>query len=347
MSQQHNHALEVKQELIKLGIISTETSFVCSNQIMTGGSSCILFELCFENPSHKFIQKIFRFKTSYEAAKIEYNNLKVLFEYNLSVPQPYFLKLVPNTRNLPYYVMEKIEGLRLIDVKAKCPEKYEQLTEKLLRELNKIHNLDYQLFPEIPIDNIQENQFGSIERKLEICKIYLERYPEELNEFKPVFDWLEKNKIHYPCENLVVTHGDYHSYNIIVQENQEFKIIDWNTMSVTDFRMDVAYTATSESYFDEKQTFKDRMKNVSLIARIYEKISERKIDGLDYFMILVCTFNLIRLYSQINNPNMTGENEDAIDFFHTVKDYFLFLAYLIRETCNVELKQIKEYFAEK
>jgi len=186
MSRHYNHALEVQQELIKLNEISTESSFVGSNQIMTGGSACILFELCFENPSRKFIQKIFRFKTSIEAAKNEYNNLKALFESDLNVPQPYFLKLIPNTRNLPYYVMEKIEGLRLADVKAKHPDKYEQLIEKLLKEMQKIHNLNPQLFPEIPFANIQENPFAPIDKKLTICKIYLERYPEELIEFKPV-----------------------------------------------------------------------------------------------------------------------------------------------------------------
>ncbi|NHJ48141.1 MAG: phosphotransferase [Asgard group archaeon] len=344
MSQEHEHILEVQQELIKLGEISKESTFVKSNQIMTGGSVCILFELCFENPTRRFIQKIFRFKTSYEGAKLEYTNLKTLFENNLSVPQPYFLKPIPNTRNLPYYVMEKIEGLRLVDVKVRNPDKYEQFIEQLLKEMYKIHNLDSQSFPTIPIDNIEENPFAPIDKKLEICKIYLERYPEELTEFKPVVNWLEKNKTLYPCDKLVVTHGDYHSFNILVQENLELVILDWNAMSITDFRMDVAYTANSESYFDEKQTFKDRMKRASLIANIYEKISGRSIEGLHYFMILVSTFNLIRLYSQINNPDMTGENKDAIDFFFTVKDYFLFLANLIRETCNVELEQVEEYF---
>ena len=339
------HALEVQRELEKLSIIPTDSSLVSYNRTIGGGSANIFFELSFENSSRIFLQKIFLYKDCDESATFEYNTLKTLFENNLNVPQPYFLKATPNTRNSPYFVMEKIEGLRLVDVKIRNPSLYDQLMEKLLKGLFKIHNLDLRLFPTIPIPNIQENPYAPIDQKLTVFKIYLEGCPEELKELKPVFEWLERNKTHYPCEELVVTHGDYHSFNILVQEDQVFKILDWNSMSLNDFRMDVAYTVTTESYFDEKQTSKERLNRASLLASKYERISGKKIEGLLYFMILGCNFNLIRLYSQIHNPNITGETKETIAFFHSVNDYFLFLAYVIEETCNLELKQIKEYFS--
>ncbi len=351
MSLKHNHAFEVQQELAKLGLIEADSRLVSYDQISGGGATGTIFELCFENPSVKFIQKIDNYdmggdeREEYEINfKFEYIQLKTLFENGLSVPQPYFLKLVPNTRNLPYYVMEKVEGLRLVEVKERNPDQYEQLMEKLLVKLYEIHNLAPQLFQPIPIDDVQKNPYASIDNKLKVFKIYLDGYPEELKEIKPIYVWLEKNKTHYPCEKLVVTHGDYHSFNIIVQRNQEFKTIDWGSLSLRDFRTDVAYTATTESYFDKEQTFEDRMARVSLIANIYEKISGQKIDGLVYFIVLTSAFNLIRLYSQINNPKMTGENEDTKEFFMQVSDYFLFLTYIIEKTCKIELKQIKEYF---
>ena len=181
---------------------------------------------------------------------------------------------------------------------------------------------------------------------MEIFKLYLDAYPEDLIELKPVYEWLNQNKTHYPCEKLVITHGDYHSFNILVEENQDFKILDWSSLFLRDFRMDVAYTATTESYFDKKQTTKDRMKRVLMISNIYEQISGRKIEGLSYFMILGCFFNLIRIYSQMNNPNITGENEDTKDFFKIVSDYFLFLAEIIEQNCKTKLNQIYEYFKE-
>ena len=345
MEQQLNHALEVQQELEKLNVIPADSTLVSYKRAKGGGAAHMLFELCFEDPPREFLQKISTYKDGQEYLELEYNTLKILFENNLSVPQPVFIKLVPNTRNLPYFIMEKIEGVSFAEVKGKNPDLYEQLTEKQFKELLKIHNLDLSVFPSIPIPNIVENPYAAIDEKLSIFKLYLDGFPKELEELLPVYKWLVENKFQYPCKELVVTHGDFHSFNIMVGKNQELIIIDWGAISITDFRMDVAYSVTTESYIDDEQISDTRMKRAILATSIYEKLSGKKIEGLAYFMILACNFNLIRLYSQINNPNITGENEDTAAYFHTVKDYFLFIAYVIEETCNVELKQIKEYFS--
>ncbi len=337
-------ALEVKDELVNFSEITANSQLISYNQIIGGGTSNHIYELCFENPSIKFIQKVFADYVDNSDTELEYSNHKILFENNINVPQPYFIKLTPNTRNRSYFVMEKVDGPRLVDVKEAYPELYEQLIRKLMQELYKIHTLDPKLFPKILLPNIQENPFAPIDRKLEICQIYVENCPEELKELIPVHEWLEKNKINYPCEKLVVVHGDYHSFNILVTDDKDFKILDWNALGISDFRMDVAYTATPESYTSKTQSSEDRMKRANQIVGVYEEISKNKVEGLPYFMILSSTFNLIRLYSMINNTNITGENEETENFFRSVSDYFLFLRYLVKENCNIELHQIKEFF---
>ena len=216
MEEQLNHALEVQQELVRLNVIPADSSLVSYRRIKGGGAAHIFFELCFENPSREFLQKISTYKDSKEYVELEYNTLKILFENNLSVPQPFFIKLVPNTRNQPYFIMEKIEGVSFAKVKGNNPNLYEQLTEKQFKELLKIHNLDLRVFPEIPIPNIEENPYAPIDDKLSIFKLYLDGFPKELEELLPVYKWLVKNRIQYPCEELVVTHGDFHSFNIMV-----------------------------------------------------------------------------------------------------------------------------------
>ncbi len=149
---------------------------------------------------------------------------------------------------------------------------------------------------------------------------------------------------HHRCKHIL--HGNIHSYNILVQENQDLIILDCTGIEISDVRMDVCYAAPSESYVSEyKQTSEERIKNASVIARMYEQISGTKIEGLSYFMILTCTYNLIRLYSQINNPTIPNENEETEEFFRSIYDYFLFLVAIIDEECKIELKQVKEYFS--
>ena len=336
MPTHQNHANEVQKELVKLGVITSDSNMISYKQIVGGGSANSIYEMIFENPSISFIQKVNTYNEDQDV-RHEYTNQKILFENYINVPQPFFMKLTPNSRDNPYLVMEKVVGPRLVDVKEENPSQYEHLIEKLLLELFKIHNLNTKLFPKLLFPDIQENPFTLIDRKLHLINLYLERYLEDLEELIPVVKWLERNKESYPCERLVIVHGDYHSFNIIVQENQELKILDWTGIKISDFRMDVAYTATTESYTKEDGlSAKRRMKNVELIKNKYEQISGVKVEGISYFMILTCMFNLVRLYSQINNPEITGENEVTKDFFRSVYDYFLFL-----------VDQIKEYFSEK
>lgn len=61
-------------------------------------------------------------------------------------------------------------------------------------------------------------------------------------------------------------------------------------------------------------------------------------------MILTNTYNFLRFYSIINNLTITNENEQTVNFFKTIIEYPLFLVELVKETCNIDLHQIKDYF---
>lgn len=124
----NEHVLELQEELIELSLIPVDSKLVSFDQIIGGGSDTLIFELCFEKPSIKFIQKVFR---DNQFAEFEYENHKLLFENKINVFQPYFLKLTPNSRDKPYFVMEKVEGPRVVDVKEIKPKQYEMLTQQL------------------------------------------------------------------------------------------------------------------------------------------------------------------------------------------------------------------------
>ncbi len=334
-----NHALEVLEELKKKKAIS-ENSKIESYTQLQGGADTLMFEISILNQLRRYIQRIFRSTTSNKRAEFEYNIQKTLFENNVNVPETFLIKLTPNSRERPYYVMEKIEGTRLDHVYYKNPEKLDQFIVMLLQELYKIHSIEPNLFPQILSADIQKNPFVSIEQTISRRKDFLDKYPKELSELKPVIDWLEINKTENPCKKLVVTHGDYHSQNIIVQEDSELIILDWSNINICDFREDLGFTAVTLSVGVKKNL-------ATTIARLYEQISGNKVENLAYFMILANIFNLLRFYSCANNPSITNETEDTMEFFKSIKEYPLFLVELVRDTCDIELRQIKDYFSDK
>jgi aminoglycoside phosphotransferase (APT) family kinase protein len=332
----NEHALEVRDELIRYNFIPKGLE-ISSYEPLYGGADTTIFEISFNNHPKKYVQRIFRSEVSEKHAEFEYIVQKTLFDNKVSVPQPFLMKFTPNTLERPYFVMEKIEGPQLAEAFENLPEQFDNLMFKHLLELHKIHLVDSNLFPQLVSFDIQENPFAPIDYLLNRRKSFLEQYPEDLKELKPVFEWLEKHKMDNPCKKLVVVHGDYHGFNIIVQENHDLKILDWTGISISDFRRDLAFATTTLSSMFGKDLS-------SMVSEIYEQISGIKVENLRYFMVLENIFNLIRFYSGINNPTITHENEDTMNFFKTVKTYPLFLVDFIKETCNVYLHQIKEYF---
>jgi len=144
---------------------------------------------------------------------------------------------------------------------------------------------------------------------------------------------------------LVVIHGDYHQSNVIVQDNQDFRILDWSGIAIGDFRTDLGFTSVTISAFSlYEQIFGSKKKLVQMITNTYEQISGRKVENLSYFMILANSFSLLRLYSIINNPRITNENNQSKHFFKSINEYCLYLAELVSETCKTELHQIRDYF---
>lgn len=336
---QNEPALEVQEELTKHNIIP-EDSILSNYRQLQGGADTTIFEISFKNHSKKFVQRIYRPGSSEKHVEFEYNVQKTLFENNVSVPETYLIKLTPNALERPYFVMEKIEGTSLAEIFGNNPDQFEQLLYKYLQELHKIHSVDPSLFSQHTLYDIQKIPYAPIDACLTRRRTFFDKYPDDLQELRPVIDWLEKHKQNNPCEKLVVVHGDYHGQNIIVQENQDFKILDWSNADISDFRRDLGFaTVATGSMVGEDLA--------PMIAGVYEEISEIKVENLNYFMILDNLFNMIRFYSGINNPRITNENEDTMNFFKSVRSYPLYLVEVIKETCNIELNQIEEYFELK
>lgn len=336
----NDHVLEVQKELKKHNIIPDDSKLNSYKQLQ-GGADTTIFEISFKNHSNKYIQRIFRGTNppniSNSRTEFEYSVQKTLFENNINVPKPYLMKLTPNTRERPYFIMEKIEGTRLDHLLERNPEQFMQLLENSLQEMQKIHSVDPKLFPQIPSPDIQKNPFAPIDQILTVLMQFEKKFETDLSELKLVIDWLDNNKNNNPCRKLVVTHGDFHALNIIVQEDREFKILDWTSIKISDFRKDLGNIVVNFSS-------RANMNLAPLIISTYEQISGWKVQNLPYFMILAHIFNLLRFYSGINNPTITNETEDTMIFWKLSKFYLLYLVDLVKETCNIELLQIKEYF---
>jgi len=184
---QNKHAQEVQEELVKHHVIP-EDSRLNSYKQLQGGADTTIFEISFQDQSTKYIQRVFRQGASNKAADFEFSVQKTLYENGISVPKTFLMKPTPNSRERPYFIMEKIEGTPFEQVLDNNPEQFGQLIYKFLQELHKIHTIDPKLFLQFQSPDIQKNPYAPIDRVLTHSKLMIEKFPEELKEFKPVIE---------------------------------------------------------------------------------------------------------------------------------------------------------------
>ncbi|MGY5858656.1 MAG: aminoglycoside phosphotransferase family protein [Candidatus Thorarchaeota archaeon] len=334
---ENEHAIELMKELMEKQIIPESSKIEVYTQVH-GGADTTIFEIGFKDHSTRYIQRILRETVPKEAAEFEYANQTILFENGISVPETYFINYPPNSYGRNYYVMKKIEGKGLNEIFLENPEQFDDITNKYIQEMIKIHSIDPNLFPLIPRKDIQKKPYTVIDHALAGVKLKIEKYPDDLAELNQVVNWLDEHKKENPCEELVVIHGDYHPFNIIVDDQQKYQILDWTGINISDFRQDISFATVTLSSAVGQNLAK-------LFMYKYEQFTGKKVKNLEYFMILSSIWNLMRMYSGLNNPGINNEGEEILQFFKSIQFYPLLLIDLVKEVCGIDLEQIRSYFS--
>ena len=154
-----------------------------------------------------------------------------------------------------------------------------------------------------------------------------------VNELLPVIEWMEENAITtiHPC----LIHGDYHGMNIIVRNEEELVTIDWNAAKIGDYRSDLAYsilTLTSANLDIEKT-----------IVQQYERVTGRKVQGLDYFKALSSIWNLLRIYSCLIDRNIMSETDETVRLFiDEYHDYSRSTIEIVQQVTGADLSNLHE-----
>ncbi|KKM76426.1 hypothetical protein LCGC14_1380220 [marine sediment metagenome] len=139
----------------------------------------------------------------------------------------------------------------------------------------------------------------------------------------------------------MLIHGDFHANNVIVNKKQELVVLDWSNVTINDYRIDLAFTITTAEGvggFELK----------SIIINLYEQIRSIKVNDIEFFMILSNFFNLLRIYSGVHNPEITGENEETKNSFRDeLGSYISYLHDLIHTETGISVKTLKDILKTK
>lgn len=225
----------------------------------------------------------------------------------------------------PFILMEQINGRLLWDLYQEADEAGKQeLLRLFVGLLVNLHALGAKvLVPTLPT----QTEFALVNREVHTLRGLVKHYHRD--EFTPLIDWLYERRKTVPCSTAVVTHRDFHPWNILLTEQGRPFVIDWG-WQISDPRFDLAWTLT----LMERSGFQDFRDEV--LAE-YERVTGGVVEELAYFEVLANT----RWLMDITNSLLYGVNlrdgMDLAEFRAVIAGWVRFAGEKIAKTTGIQL----------
>lgn len=232
----------------------------------------------------------------------------------------------------PFIVMEQVDGHLMWDEFQEADgQRRQELIKMFVGLLVDLHDLGAKVL----VSKVNElSKFALIKREIFTMRGLITNH--DLPEFSPVADWLYEHCESVPCNTPVVTHRDYHPWNVMLTDTGRPFVIDWG-WQLSDPRYDLAWTLTlmARSGFD---TFRD-----AALAE-YERIKGGEIEGLDYFEVVATLRWLLNvIYSARSGEDLRSDAREEFRSFIT--EPVRRASALIHERTGIELPPVEQLLA--
>lgn len=278
-------------------------------------------------------------KDSKSSAEKEFNLLRILNSTKFPVPKVYLIDvtclIIPN----PFIIMEKIIGKPLYSLLSSDKNQFAFLLPNFFILFHTLHTLSINEFESLFNINSTIEKYSFTHRvyyflENRINGLQIEKIKRELN-------WLLAWAKNFHLDDLFLTnsviHLDYHPNNVLVtNNNQELKVIDWNACAIGDFRFDIAWTQILSlpdyNYFN-------------LIQTEYERVSNKKIKELDFFLVLMSLRRLTDAILSIEgNPSSLSMKTDTSDKMKQISDHYIAIIRKLEQLTKIQLPSLVDYF---
>lgn len=239
------------------------------------------------------------------------------------VPGVSAVEIDPVHLGTPFVVMEQVDGQLLWDAIQNADDyKRAELIRLFVGLLVELHEKGIEKFAA----NAKITEHTLVNREVYTLRSLATHYNRP--EMMPVVEWLYERRKDAPTDRPVITHRDYHPWNVLVTEQGRPFVIDWG-WQISDPRYDLAWTLT----LMERSGYGDFRNEV--LAQ-YEAMTGKPVDHLAYFEVLATT----RWLMEVTNSLLLGINlrEGSQDEFRAlVADYIRHAANLIESRTGIAL----------
>jgi Ser/Thr protein kinase RdoA (MazF antagonist) len=159
----------------------------------------------------------------------------------------------------------------------------------------------------------------------------LDDVPESLAR---VLDWLEEQPI--SMDRSTIVHRDFHGNNVLIRKDGSPCVIDWSNCTLGDARIDLAWIRLLTAPVLRAGQVNDDL-------RLYEKLTARKIDRLEYFEVVCCTKLLLStLVTLRHGPERLGLRPEAKSMQKDGASFAKYAASIIESKAGISTRDLEE-----
>lgn len=280
---------------------------------------------CFTNTIYslgeKYILKICTSKNN-EENFVRATNFCAKYENILKTPHIVYSDLSKNDIEFYYVLMEKVKGENLSNVWTELEQKKrEDVIFKLTNKIKDIHMIDDDIFSNVLVEtNAWAQKFYE-----DICNRLKALYDNKIvsQQFETdIFKFIENNICYLEESNYAICHADLHFDNIMLDENQEIVILDFDRLrkSSIDYELDVinrmCFNPNIILQHNNRKKYESMMFNnlMEMMAQFYPQLFD--FEHLDKRLKVYGIKQYLNILSQKKNKRIV---EEIIEFLNMSK----------------------------
>jgi len=286
---------DLKRFLLRHGLIQDEKSEMLVGQFQNGYSN-LTYQLNIEEKEYVLRRPPFSAPKRGHDMGREFKVLDSLHTVFDKIPEVYAYTEDPKILGVPFYIMEKVEGIILttkeVGERELAPTEFRTISDTWLDTFVELHAVDYKA---AGLGSLGRPE-GYVARQVTNWgKQYLAAATDNVPTAKKVMAWME---VHQPNEySFSLIHNDYKYDNVVFSDpgwNKILAILDWEMCTLGDPLMDLGTSLGYWTSANDTEIMKQGLPSPTVmkgnpsrteIVQQYALKSGRNIDNLTFYFV--------------------------------------------------------------
>ncbi|MBY8997107.1 MAG: phosphotransferase [Candidatus Thorarchaeota archaeon] len=285
-----------------------------------------------ERELQRLVARIYPGKNAAIKAQREATTMKRLLELGYPVPVVQIVETEKSHLGQPFMIMDRIDGGTLDD-------KLHENEDKWMKEFSilfvNLHRLDWKKMQGTTGYSPNDDPYYYIKTILSGYEKDLEH--SQKHELYPIISWLQKRIDDVPCKSPSIVHGDFHPFNILVDENDKAFVIDWGASKITDFRSDLAWTLLLHYAYSTQE-------NRDATLRNYETTLGQDVEQIEYFEVLATLRRLYDVTSSFDKgAGELGMRPEALELMRETIGHIVRVKDRLEDLTEITIPEIEQF----